>query len=76
MPKISFIATPDTKWDVRTEDCGQHKEISLCDEDTERVHAKLCSWDEYDEEKNPVSHHPELDQFVGKKIKVTFETVD
>ncbi len=56
--------------EIDTEDSGQAKIFTCCqDEEDNGMYVRICSWDE-----NKI--HSELDNFVGRKIKITIETID
>ena len=57
--------------DVETEDGGQAKIVGLEQnaEDENGMFVKIQSWDE---EKK----HEEFNKFVGRKVKITIETID
>lgn len=55
--------------DVDTEDGGMAKIATISDAAEEGMFIKLQSWDED-------AKHTELNQFVGKKVKVTVETIE
>lgn len=73
MKKIIHIVkeTSFDEKDIKVEDGGAYKEIYAMnnpDEDN-GMFIKICSW-------NNNAKHKEFDKFIGKKVKVTIETID
>lgn len=65
------IETKIKKNEVDTEDGGQAKIVSLCNKPDEEngMFVQLRSWDED-------KKHDEFNKFVGRKVKITIETID
>jgi hypothetical protein len=59
--------------DVSTEDSGQAKILEIADDREEHVFVRIQSW--VDWEKGKQIKHTTLDQFIGKPIRVTIETL-
>ena len=57
--------------DIDTEDGGQAKifATSLNQEEDNGMFVKVCSWDEN-------NNHDEFNKFIGRKIKITIETIE
>jgi len=57
--------------DVDTEDGGQAKifSTSLNEDEDNGMFVKVCSWDEN-------NNHDEFNKFIGRKIKITIETIE
>jgi hypothetical protein len=72
MPKHKHVIKAEFKnEEVDTQDGGQAKIISLCNKPDEEngMFVQLRSWDENLE-------HKEFKKFIGRKIKITIETID
>lgn len=57
--------------EIEIEDGGQAKIFSCCGEDDQDsgMFVKIQSWSED-------GQHPEFDSFIGKKVRITIETID
>lgn len=62
--------------DVDTDDGGCAKIFHLEDDRVKRLFVRIQSWSESLEWSSKAGTHPEFDELIGKRIRVTIETID
>lgn len=57
--------------EMETEDGGQFGffQVSQNDEEENGIYVRFCSWDD-------TCKHEEFSQYIGRKVKITIETID